>query len=179
MERISKEQILKMGKKHKKWNEDVIVEIFPYLVNNNRYYLAYYMKKFTMDVKKIALVSPDSPSKDEALTALKPLINFTVVFGNIENFSKTRAELKFDVINEIRDYLEVILSSGLLSGNLMIYYERSFQIITEIIKLQDEMIKIRKKVNSMAQRILGRGYFMDEEIDESLELFSEIGWIQY
>lgn len=38
MNQIDGNQILKLGKKHKKWNEDVTIEGFPYLINNNLYF---------------------------------------------------------------------------------------------------------------------------------------------
>lgn len=180
MNQIDGNQLLKLAKKHKKWNEDVTVEIFPYLLEYNRYFLAYYHGKFSLNnVKAIGIISPDSLRREHALEALERLIYFTVTFGKIENSTKTRAELEFDIFEEIRNYLKSIMLSGVLYANLKEVYERSFQIINKIIALQDEMLKLRETVNNFARRVLDRGYFVEAEIEEALELFPIPGWIQF
>lgn len=180
MNQIDGNQLLKLGKKHKKWIEDVTVEIFPYLIENNRYFLAYYHGKFSLNnVKAIGILSPDSLQKEHALEALERLVYFTITFGKLENSTKTRAELEFDIFEEIRSYLKNILLSRGLTPNLKEVYERSYQIINNIIELQDEMLKLRETVNKFARRVLDRGYFIETEIDEALELYPVPGWIQF
>jgi hypothetical protein len=179
MEQLDGNKILKLGKKHKKWGEDVTVEIFPYVLNSNRYYLAYYFKKFTREVKEIAIVSPDSVDRDEALEALKPLTYFTITFGKLEENTKARAELDYSIYLEIRDFLTTILESGLLSHDLKNVYNRSLKIMEGMIQSQEEMLELREKVNQFAQGLLHKGYFDEQDIKVALELFPEPGWIQY
>ena len=179
MIRLEGNQILKLGKKHKKWNEDVTVEIFPYAINDSPYFLAYYHGKRSRKAKEVAIVSPILSTNEHAYQALEPLIYFTVTFNNLDNNTRTRAEHKFDIYEEIRNYLRNVLISGKLNQSLEEVYQRSFNIIDEIINLQDEMLDLRKKVNSLAQSILERGYFVDSDIDTALALYPVSGWIQF
>ncbi|MEN2767526.1 hypothetical protein [Ornithinibacillus xuwenensis] len=172
-------QILDLGKKHKKWNENVTVEIFPYLLNNHRFYLAYYHGKFNRNVKSIAVVSPDANCKEEALKALEPLVFFTITFDKVENNTKARAELDYSIYEEIRVYLKNVLESNVLKDSLSEIYQRSYNIIDEMINLQKEMLNLRQKVNAFASSVLDRGYFLHDEIDELFEVFPIPGWIQY
>lgn len=179
MEHIDAKDLLKLGMKHKKWNENVTIELFPYAINNHRYYLAYYLGKLSGKIKNIAILSPDLSNKDEALDALKPLVYFTITFDRVENNTKTRAELNFDIYEEIRNYLKNILNSGALQSKFIDIYDRSFKIVDKTLRLQDEMLELRSRVNKFAKGILDRGYFIDSDIDEVLSLFPAPGWIQY
>ncbi|WP_010098806.1 hypothetical protein [Ornithinibacillus scapharcae] len=179
MNKLDNTQILKLGKKYKKWNEDVTIDIFPYLIENNRYYLAYYHGKFSKDVKEIAIVSPDNLNSEQANRAIKPLVYFTVTFGKLCENTGARVKLQMDIFEEILDYLGSVLKSGLLDQKLEEVYKRSYQVIQEILDTQEEMIKLGEKVNNMSQRILDRGYFVEQEIDEALALFPAPGWLQY
>lgn len=179
MQQITANELLKLGKRHKKWNEDVTIELFPYAINNHRYYLAYYLGKFSREIKNIAILSPDSSNKDEALNALKQLVYFTITFDKVENNTKTRAELNFEIYGEIRNYLRNILNSGVLQPEFIDIYDRSYKVVDKTLRLQDEMLELRSRVNKFAQDILDRGYFIDSDIDEVLSLFPAPGWIQY
>lgn len=179
MKRLDNTQIIKLGKKHKKWNEDVTIDIFPYLIENNRYFLAYYHGKFSKDVKEIAIVSPDNLDVEQANRAIKPLVYFTVTFGKLCENTEARVKHQMDIFEEIQVYLDSVMVSGILEQKLEEVYQRSYQVIQEIIVMQEEMIELGKKVNSMSQRIADRGYFVEHEIDEALALFPAPGWIQY
>jgi hypothetical protein len=179
MIRLTSEEILELGKKHKKWNEAVTVEIFPYVISNSPYFLAYYHGKFSTKTREVAIVSPNSSNKEHAYKALKPLLYFTVTFNNLDIGTRKRAELQFDVMHEINDYLRSVLLSGELKQDLVKVYQRSLDITDEIIILQDKMLELRKEVNAIAQGILDRGYIADEDINNVFELFPTTGWIQY
>ncbi|MEN2467394.1 hypothetical protein [Ornithinibacillus sp. FSL M8-0202] len=179
MKQIDGNQILKLGKKHKKWNEDVTIEGFPYLINNSRYFLANYLGKLSKDLKNIAIITPDTMQEEDALKAIKPLVYFSIAFDRVENNTKGRAELDFSVYEEIRDYLRNILNSGVLKTDLLAIYERSLKIIEKNLHLQQEMLALREEVTSIAKRILARSYFVDSEIDEILNMVPAPGWIQY
>ncbi|WP_339215745.1 hypothetical protein [Ornithinibacillus sp. FSL M8-0202] len=52
------------------------IEGFPYLINNSRYFLANYLGKLSKNVKNIAIITPDTMQKEDALKAIKPLVMF-------------------------------------------------------------------------------------------------------
>jgi hypothetical protein len=179
MKNLNSKELIKLGKIHKKWTELVTMNNFPYLVNNKRYYLAYYYPRFTTNVNSYAVVSPDSGNKRDSDIAFKPLVYFSITISNIDLVVTKRASLKYNVWLEVRNYLKSVLEDNVLDYNLEIYYERSYKIIEKMISLQEEMIQMKEEYDKFVKIISDRGYFIDEDIDKSLKLAPTINWLQY
>jgi hypothetical protein len=179
MKNLIGKELIRLGKKHKKWTELVSMNNFPYLVNNKRYYLAYYFGRFNTEVTSCAVVSPDSGTNEDSKRAFKPLVYFSISLGNIDVTVTTRAKLTYVSWLEIRNYLNSILEDNVLDSSLIVYYKRSLDIINEMIKQQEEMVSMKEKHDHFVKSLYERGYFIDSDIDYVLQIVPTLDRLQY
>ncbi|MEC5424936.1 hypothetical protein QGM71_15725 [Virgibacillus sp. C22-A2] len=179
MEKLEGQELLRLGKKYQKWFEGTSVNLDAYLINNHAYYLAIYKGRFSHSLKGHAILSPDSNNREEALQALSPLVYFGASNANVEEGVRERAELNFSVLEEVRDYLKSIVDADVLGHNKEIIYRRSLTIIQNMLALQEQMIDLWKETKDFYDKVNDRGYFTDEDLDQSLNYIPVGNLIQY
>ncbi|MUV39203.1 hypothetical protein JNUCC1_03076 [Lentibacillus sp. JNUCC-1] len=178
MNEAEQQRLLELGKQHKKFYEDVSINIEGYKVNHRLFFLAMYMNKFSDNTKAYAVVSFEKHSYEEAMEAMYPLTSYFVTWNNVLDSIKHRAQVDFSILEEVRDYLKRIVNAQ-VSGIDISVYERSLRIIQSMLDLQEEMKQLWQEADKMDKNIREKVFFDDQEIEQLIMYNLKGNWIQY
>ncbi|WP_067724799.1 hypothetical protein [Oceanobacillus damuensis] len=179
MKKVDKKELLKLGKKHRKWLEETTVNLNAYKIGSHLFYLVHYESKFSTKVKANAVISPDSDDREEALQSIKPHIYFVISCNNLRESGSKRANLDYAVWEKIRNYLKQIVESNVLDGMNKIIYQRSLTIMQSMIDLQLDMIQLWENYTTLKEQVDQKGFFTDEEVEKVLDYVAKGNLIQY
>ncbi|SET34414.1 hypothetical protein SAMN05216389_10980 [Oceanobacillus limi] len=176
---INEKQLIKLAKKHKKFLESYSINRVAYLFNDHVFYLAYFSDKSGQDIKGDAVISPDSDDISEYQSAHAPLLEHAATVHNIKYHGGDRAKVNYAIFYEVRDYLENVVQANILSQDLQVVYERAFKVISNMITLQDELVRLYYEAMDLHNETLKRGYFVDEELEKLKSYIPILEQIQY
>ncbi|WP_197431757.1 hypothetical protein [Lentibacillus sp. JNUCC-1] len=178
MNKSEQQRLLALGKKHKKFFEDVSINLDGYKVSGRLFYLARYTGKFRTKSKGDAVISLEKHTPEEAQRALLPLVSYFITWNNISDSIGERAQVDFSILEEVRDYLERIVNADIATIDIPVY-KRSLSVIQSMLDLQKNMKQLWQEASQFDKHVKEKDYFTDSEIDQLIMYNIEGGWIQY
>ncbi|MUV39204.1 hypothetical protein JNUCC1_03077 [Lentibacillus sp. JNUCC-1] len=178
MNETDQQRLHELGKKHKKFLEDYTINIDGYKVNNHLFFLAMYMSKFSENPKAYAVFSLEHHNREEAKEAFYPLFFYFSTWNIILEVVQHRAQVTFSILEEVRDYLARIVNARLSAVDMTVY-ERSLNILQNMLDLQEEMKHLWQSADQMDKQITEKGYVDDQEIEQLILYHIKGHWIQY
>ncbi|WP_157087623.1 hypothetical protein [Oceanobacillus damuensis] len=168
-------ELFKLAKKYQKFFENTTINADAYQLNNCPYYLAFYKSKFGGEVKATAVISNDlSYKKEDAMKAFSALVYYFISWNNVEDSVGERAKLDILIWEEVRDYLNTVVESGLLAYENEIIYRRSLRSMQLTIELQHEMVELWHEAKSMNDSVVEKGCFTDEEVEKVIKIVTVV-----
>ena len=170
------EKLINEVKKHKKMFENYALNPFAYEINENKYYFVTYKRK--EKETGYAVISLDSPLKDEYMEALQKLLLFSGVSRNIFIEIGPRAsvgpEFFTNIINAVEDYLK---QGGDKENKILI---EGLNLFVKMRETQIKTIQLYKEYeNYYDNGVLKRNIITDNDIDYTLTMVHQFDMLLF
>uniref|UniRef100_UPI00158B78DB hypothetical protein n=1 Tax=Piscibacillus halophilus TaxID=571933 RepID=UPI00158B78DB len=175
---FTKKELYELGNKYKKFIEKMEVNPYAYIKNDIPYYFVLYKTRITGTEKGFAIISPRSEDHRASVDAFIAQCKFVLTENNIKNNSN-RKKVKLESHKKVKDYLETVLNKEFLESEQNKIYQRAFETIECMFKLQMEFNNVWESANNLINRVIEQEYFTNKELEELLDYIPTLNLIQY
>jgi hypothetical protein len=176
---LNQEERMNLAKKHKKLFEHYSITKTAYKLDNQFFYSAFYEGKFNSNKKAEAVVSVDTDDKKTLMRAFHPLCYYGLCITNLKKIGGERAHLDMRVFHDIKSYLENPVKANVLTEKNQFVYERALKNINNTIALQDDMKQLYHDAMAHHKKVLEKGFFTGDELEQLAGYLPYIEIIQY
>ncbi|GGD20291.1 hypothetical protein [Pontibacillus salipaludis] len=169
----------KKAKSDKKLFEKYDLNPFGYKVNQAKHYLVSYFSR--NQLKGLAVISSSgSVSQEEFEQSFEKLTLLNALVNQLDKEGSKRVKLEMFPFEKIRDYLRIHMKSSDIGEEEKRLSESVLSMMMKSLDMQKELVNLFENYNKKVEDIIsGKGYFVDEDVEEIFEIFIHFDYTQF